>query len=72
VHVYYGTENKNEQVLSHYSKVLGIPHFFVLDANGALLHSEHVAGLQKDGGYNSDKMREFLTKWSPPAATRPN
>jgi thiol:disulfide interchange protein len=72
VHVYYGTDNKNEQVLSRYSKVLGIPHFFVLDANGALLHSQHVVELQKDGGYNSENVREFLTKWSPPAATTPN
>jgi thiol:disulfide interchange protein len=72
VKVYYAKDNKNEQALSHYSKVLGIPHFFVLDANGILLHSQHVIELQKDGAYNSDKMREFLTKWSPPATSKTN
>jgi thiol:disulfide interchange protein len=64
VNVYYAKDNKNEQALSHYSKVLGIPHFFVLDANGTLLHSQHVIELQKDGVYNADKVKEFLTKWS--------
>lgn len=72
VHVYYGTDNKNEQALAHYSKVLGIPHFFVLDTTGTLLYSQHVVELQKEGAYNSGKMREFLTKWSPAAATKPN
>jgi thiol:disulfide interchange protein len=33
VNVYYGSD-RNEKVLSHYSKVLGIPHFFVWDKDG--------------------------------------
>jgi thiol:disulfide interchange protein len=72
VKVYYGKDNKNEQALSQYSKVLGIPHFFVLDENGTLLHSQHVIELQKDGAYNPDKMREFLTKWSRASGSTPN
>jgi thiol:disulfide interchange protein len=67
VKVYYGKDNKNEQALSHYSKLLGIPHFFVLDPTGTLLYSQHVIELQKGGAYNADRMREFLSKWSPPA-----
>ena len=26
--IFYSSDNKNEKALSHYSKVLGIPHFF--------------------------------------------
>lgn len=65
VDVYYGREKKNEQVLSHYSKDLGIPHLFVLDGDGHLLHSQHVVELEKNGNYDSEKMKEFLNKWSP-------
>jgi len=66
VDVYYGKDQKNEQVLSRYSKVLGIPHFFVLDDNGTLLHSQHVVELEAGGSYSTDKMKEFLIKWSAP------
>ncbi len=65
VAVFYSSENKNEQVLSHYSKVLGVPHFFVLEKDGSLLHSQHVLELRTGGNYNPDKMKEFLTKWAP-------
>ena len=64
VDVYYGPDNKNQQPLSRYSKVLGIPHFFVLDEKGSLLHSQHVIELKTDGNYSADKVKEFLNKWS--------
>jgi thiol:disulfide interchange protein len=70
VKLYYGEEKKNEQVLSRYSKVLGIPHFFVLDKDGSLLHSQHVVELQSGGNYSPDKMKEFLSRWSPPPTAR--
>jgi len=70
VKVYYGSDNKNEQVFSRYPELLGIPHFFVLDDNGRVLQSQHVVDLQKDGLYNADKMREFLVKWSPVLETQ--
>jgi thioredoxin-related protein len=67
VAVYYGTDKKNEQVLSHYPKVEGIPHFYVLDSGGSVLHSQHLLELRKGGKYDPDKMNEFLTRWSPSA-----
>ncbi len=67
VAVYYGTDKKNEQVLSHYPKVAGIPHFYVLDGTGSVLHSQHLLELRKGGKYDPDKMKEFLTQWSPSA-----
>jgi thiol:disulfide interchange protein len=68
VFVYSGPEGKNDGVLSRYSQVLGIPHYFVLDSDGTLLHSQHVAELQTDWAYSPEKMKEFLMKWSRPAA----
>lgn len=64
VNVYYGSDKKNEKVLARYSKVLGIPHLFVLDKNGNLLRSQHAVELQTSGDYDPDKMKQFLTKWS--------
>jgi len=68
VAIYYGTDKKNEQVLSHYPKVEGIPHFYVLDSGGSVLHSQHLLELRTGGKYDPDKMKAFLIKWSPSAA----
>ncbi len=68
VAVYYGDDNKNRQALAPYSKVLGIPHFFVLEKDGTLLFSQHVLELRAGGKYDPDKMKGFLLKWSPPPA----
>jgi hypothetical protein len=70
VAVFYSSENKNEKVLAHYPKVLGIPHFYVLDKDGTLLRSQHVQELRAGETYDPNKMIEFLTKWSPPAAAK--
>ena len=72
VRVYYGSENKNPQILSRYSKVLGIPHVFVLNETGTLLHSQHMTELQVNGNYTAERMKDFLTKWSPPAGKATN
>ena len=66
VAIYYGTDNKNPQALSHYSKVLGVPHFFVLEKDGTLLYSQHVLDLRTGGAYDPEKMKSFFVKWSPP------
>jgi thiol:disulfide interchange protein len=71
VDVYYGSDNKNEKVLSRYSKVVGIPHFFVLDRDGNLLYSQHAVELQTNGDYNADKLKQFLSKWSPSGESAP-
>lgn len=70
VPVYYDSEHKRELLQSRFSKVLGIPHLFVLDSDGSLLHSQHVFDLRKDGSYSADYMRAFLEKWSKPATAR--
>jgi thioredoxin-related protein len=61
----YSKENKNEEFLSGYPEVQGYPHFFVLDKNGKLLHSQNTGELEKDKDYDAEKFIAFLTKWGP-------
>jgi thioredoxin-related protein len=66
VTVHYGSGNNNDQALSAYTKVLGVPHFFVLESDGTLLHSQHVLDLRADGAYSPAKIKEFLKRWAYP------
>lgn len=59
----YSKENKNEKFLSKYPQVAGYPHFFVLDKDGKLLHSQNTGELEKDKDYDKDKFMTFLNKW---------
>jgi thioredoxin-related protein len=68
--IFYSSDNKNEKALSRYSKVLGIPHFFVLEKDGSLLYSQHVADLRTNGNYNVEKIKDFLSKWAPATASK--
>jgi thiol:disulfide interchange protein len=65
VAVFYSSENKNQKALSHYPKVEGIPHIFVLEKDGSVLHSQHVLDLRVGNDYDPGKMKDFLTRWSP-------
>jgi thioredoxin-related protein len=61
--VNFSPENKNEKFLSGYPKVDGYPHFFILDQNGDLLHSQNTGELEKDKSYSKEKFITFLTEW---------
>ena len=65
VKVNYSPENENEEVLSRYPEVTGYPHFFVLDGQGKLLHSQDTAKLEKGKSYHARKFKRFLTRWGP-------
>ena len=64
VKVNFSKENKNEKFLSRYPKIEGYPHFFVLDKEGKLLHSQNTGELEKDKDYDKEKFIDFLVKWS--------
>ncbi len=59
----YSKENKNEKFLSQYPQVAGYPHFFVLDKDGNLLHSQDTGALEKDKDYDTEKFIAFFNKW---------
>lgn len=63
--VNYSPENKNEAFLGQFPKIKGYPHFFVLDADGKLLHSQETGSLEEAKGYSPVKMSAFLKAWSP-------
>jgi thioredoxin-related protein len=63
--VNFDKENKNEKFLSRYPEIPGYPHFFVLEKNGELLHSQNTGELEENKGYSKDKMMAFLKKWAP-------
>lgn len=64
VAVYYGSDNKNSQFFSRYEKIPAIPHFYVLNEHGQLLHSQHVIELRAGHAYSPDKMKAFLLRWA--------
>ena len=66
VAVHYGTGSIHDHALAPYPHVLGIPHFFVLESDGTLLHSQHVVDLREDGAYSPSKLKDFFTQWSCP------
>ena len=62
-------ENKNKKFLSRYPKVAGYPHFFVLDSNGKLIHSQNTGVLEYPKnrpikGHDKKKVFNFLKKWA--------
>lgn len=65
VKVNFSKENKNEEFLSKYPPIEGYPHFFVLDKNGKLIHSQNTGDLEKDKDYDKEKFISFLEKWKP-------
>ena len=63
VMVNFSKDNKNEAFLGKFPKVPGYPHFFVLDAEGRLLHSQDTGVLEQDKGYSVEKITAFLKAW---------
>ena len=59
-------ERENEEVLSGYRlRSPAIRHFFVLDGQGKLLHSQDTAELEKGKSYHARRFKRFLTRWGP-------
>lgn len=69
VKVNVSKENRNEAFLACFPKIEGVPHLFVLDANGTLLHSQDTGELELPPssprkGHDKAKVLSFLKKWS--------
>jgi thioredoxin-related protein len=62
----YSKENKNEAVLGDlgYPQRFGFPVLLVLDQDGHRLHTQNTAYLEKDKGYDMDKLVGFLLDWN--------
>jgi thiol:disulfide interchange protein len=64
--VNFSKENSNETLLGRWPRITGYPHFFVLDGDGRLLHSQGTDVLEAGKNYDQAAMRAFLVKWAPP------
>jgi thioredoxin-related protein len=64
--VNYSKENKNEAVMADldYPQRFGFPVLLVLDQEGRRLHTQNTAYLEKDKGYDTDKLIGFLLDWN--------
>lgn len=58
-------ENENAEFMAQYPDVEGYPHFFVLEGNGDLLHSQNTALLEEGESYNPEVFSAFIEKWAP-------
>jgi thiol:disulfide interchange protein len=65
--VHWDREHPNEAFLARYPAIEGYPHIFVLDGDGALLHSQNTGELEEGDSYSPDLVIAFLTRWAPPA-----
>ena len=68
--VSFSDENGNLYFLQDYPEIEEFPHFFVLDSDGKLLHSQPNRAFERLGGYKPAAMLEFLKKWGPKQAGR--
>lgn len=68
-HLNYSKENKNEALLAKYGypQRFGFPVFLILDGNGKLLHIQNSGYLEKDKGYDREKVMGFFNDWTPGA-----
>lgn len=69
VKVNYDQKNKNEEVLASlgYPQRFGFPVFVILNGKGERIHTQNSAFLEKDKGYDHDRVLQFYKHWSPTA-----
>lgn len=65
VKINHSEEVPNDDFLGRYPEISGYPHFFVLDAKGALLHSQNTGELEQGRSYDREKMLAFARRWGP-------
>ena len=68
-HFNYSPENKNLAYLKKlgYPQRFGFPVLVVLNADGKQLHTQDSGLLEKGNGYDYEKVKSFLSNWSPGA-----
>lgn len=66
-HLNYSKENTNSEVLKQlgYPQRFGFPVFVILDAEGNRIHTQNSAYLEEGKGHSFEKIKEFLSGWTP-------
>ncbi len=63
--VNYSQDNFNDAFLQQFPAAAGYPHFYVLESDGTLLHSQNTAELEEGQSYNSAVFMTFIDQWKP-------
>jgi hypothetical protein len=64
IKVYVGDENMNEGFFSKLPEMPGVPHFWVLAADGRVLESVETQQFETEGdGYDAEKLTAFTQRW---------
>jgi thiol:disulfide interchange protein len=63
--VNWSRDNPNEEFLGQYPTIRGYPHIFVLEKDGAFLHSQNTGDLEEGRSYNEEVLLAFLDEWMP-------
>lgn len=61
-------ENENQEFLAQYPEIPGYPHWYVLDADGKLLHSQRTSELEAGQTYSQPAILMFVDQWKADAA----
>ncbi|MGD9635481.1 MAG: thioredoxin family protein [Pirellulales bacterium] len=56
-------ENRNQEFLAQFPEVPAYPHWFVLDSDGKLLHSQSTAELEAGETYSQPAILMFIDQW---------
>jgi len=66
VKINFSKENKNPETMTllEYPQRFGFPVLVVLDAAGKRLHTQNTGYLEKDKGYDVEKVKGFLLDWN--------
>ena len=69
VEVNYDQKNRNEEVLEGlgFPQRFGFPVFVILNEKGERIHTQNSAYLEKESGYDRDRVLQFYKQWSPAA-----
>lgn len=69
VKVNYDQKNRNEKLLAKlgFPQRFGFPVFVILDASGQRIHTQNSAFLEKDKGYDRERVLRFYKNWAPTA-----
>lgn len=65
IKVNYSDENANSDFLAQYPPILGYPHFFILNNEGELIHSQQTNILEEGQSYNEGQFNALIFTWSP-------
>ncbi len=67
IHVNWSRANRNPEAMRYLGNParFGFPVFVILDENGKPIHIQNSSYLEKDKGYDTQKVVDFLRGWTP-------